>query len=412
MLYGSVGFFVAAVSGVLLNLAITWGYGPKALGVFNQVYAIYILAGQLAAFGIHQSVGRWSAIASNGRTRLELLAVGCFICLILGCVIGGSVWSVGLFLGELFQSQAVGQWLQIAALGLPLFAVNKTLLAYANGRSMFRRFAVISSCRALFLVMVCGYLMFRKVENLAYVFPIVEFLLFLLTGSLLVYSGRHLSKARKTKMSRLLVWSRRHFAFGRKAFVGGLLSEANTRVDVICLGLLSSDLAVGIYSFGAMWAEGIFQFGVVYRRFIVPRIAKFSVGREADGFMEFIKKWKRLSGVSIIVLSCGVAVAFPVIEMLLSRQEMDGAFECLLILVGFLCLIGAYIPFFQFFNSFGRPGLQTLFTGGVVLMNSILNVCLIPSFGIYGAAVGTGVSWLVSVLCLKVMVLKFCKVAI
>ena len=49
-------FGIMALTGVILNFFIAWKMGLEALGIFNQIYAIYVVLGQLAAFGIHDSV--------------------------------------------------------------------------------------------------------------------------------------------------------------------------------------------------------------------------------------------------------------------------------------------------------------------------------------------------------------------
>ena len=47
-----------AVAGVGINLLIAATGGPDALGVFQQVFAVFVIASQLAVFGVHVSVLR------------------------------------------------------------------------------------------------------------------------------------------------------------------------------------------------------------------------------------------------------------------------------------------------------------------------------------------------------------------
>ena len=41
-------FSVMALTGILLNFLIAWKSGIESLGVFNQIYAVYVILGQLA----------------------------------------------------------------------------------------------------------------------------------------------------------------------------------------------------------------------------------------------------------------------------------------------------------------------------------------------------------------------------
>ena len=51
--YGA--FTLMAGTGVILNFFIAIQFGVETLGVFNQIYAVYIVAAQLAVFGLHDS---------------------------------------------------------------------------------------------------------------------------------------------------------------------------------------------------------------------------------------------------------------------------------------------------------------------------------------------------------------------
>lgn len=53
---------VLAASGILINLVIAAFRDASALGAFNQAYAIYIVASQIAVFGLHYSVLRHAAL--------------------------------------------------------------------------------------------------------------------------------------------------------------------------------------------------------------------------------------------------------------------------------------------------------------------------------------------------------------
>ena len=53
LLYNLISFGFIASVGLLINLIIIHFKGYDELGIFNQVYAIYLLLSQLSVFGIH-----------------------------------------------------------------------------------------------------------------------------------------------------------------------------------------------------------------------------------------------------------------------------------------------------------------------------------------------------------------------
>ena len=52
--------------------------------------------------------------------------------------------------------------------------------------------------------------------------------------------------------------------------MSGILTEVNTRVDILVLGYFHGDTLVGVYSFAAILAEGFSQLPMVVRRSIDP----------------------------------------------------------------------------------------------------------------------------------------------
>ena len=55
-------FVMLAASGMVINLVVAGARDAAALGVFNQAYAVYIIASQLATLGLHYSVLRHAAL--------------------------------------------------------------------------------------------------------------------------------------------------------------------------------------------------------------------------------------------------------------------------------------------------------------------------------------------------------------
>ena len=69
-------FAVMAVTGVILNFFIAARLGIEVLGVFNQIYAIYIIVAQFAVFGVHDSAQKHNAefMDPENRTMLRIEA--------------------------------------------------------------------------------------------------------------------------------------------------------------------------------------------------------------------------------------------------------------------------------------------------------------------------------------------------
>src|SRR5256885_13809009 len=87
--FASVGLL--GITGIALNSIIAQVYGAAVLGIFNQVYAIYILGSQLATFGIQFSVLKYTAefehdedaVARSMAAALSSVAICAFATVVL-----------------------------------------------------------------------------------------------------------------------------------------------------------------------------------------------------------------------------------------------------------------------------------------------------------------------------------------
>jgi Na+-driven multidrug efflux pump len=101
-------------------------------------------------------------------------------------------------------------------------------------------------------------------------------------------------------------------------------------------------------------------------------------------------------------LSALAVALFPVaLWLLFPRQDFGASWLPFGILMAGIALSSARLPFFQFLLMAGRPGWHSIFMVLVVGVNVVGNALLIPGLGIVGAALGTAISFLASVLLLR-----------
>ena len=68
--------------------------------------------------------------------------------------------------------------------------------------------------------------------------------------------------------------------FGYKSFIGSILVEVNSRVDILMLRIIVLDKNVGIYSFSALFAEGFYQILTILQNSYNPILSKqISLGK-------------------------------------------------------------------------------------------------------------------------------------
>jgi O-antigen/teichoic acid export membrane protein len=392
---------VLGVSGVVLNVLIGDHWGPATLGVFNQVLAAYVLFSQAAVGGINLSALRAIAERPNDRERLTIVAWSSLApTVVLSAIVTAVFWLARNPLAAMLESPDVAEGIAWATPGLFLFAINKVLMSIENGAQRMRAFAAFTSIRyggilvALFVAMAVE----MPGARLAYVFSASEAILFLV---LLVDVGR-LVEWRLPAGTR--AWMRDHVVYGAKSVLAGVMLELNAKVDIWMIGMFMSDTAVGVYTFAAMVAEGVYQLLVVLQNNYNPVLARITAVRDWDLLHATIRrgrKWTYLGMAGVAVVA--VALYPLAISILTDEPEFADSWLPFAILMAGIVAASGYIPFGQILLMAKLPGWHTLLMALTVLVNVTGNAVLIPMIGIEGAATATAISMAASVVFLKML---------
>jgi len=388
-----------AATGLILNFYLAGLVSQVALGVFNQIYATYVIAAQIAAFGMQDSAQRHVA-----RYHLEpaeskpAAAIALVIAAIAGICMAALLIAIAPGIGEWTASVEVGRGIFFAAWGLPFFAVNKVLFGALNGQRRMLMFAVGQALRAVFILCICVWI---GENDYAYslfglCFSVTELLLFPCLAT--IVGWRNLAQG-FTKSTRAR-WLRSHFGFGLRGLPSGILAEMFIRIDILMLGHFMDDAQVGKYSFAVLFLEGLYQIPVVIRSIVNPMIAR--AGHiEITSFRRTVRRIAALAGCVTLFVGISLLALFPSLSLIFPADLISDSYLPLKILLIGLMPYALFIPFDYILLQSGRPGAQSIMMGANVSANVTLNFLLIPLYGITGAAIATAASLVFSALTLN-----------
>ena len=408
ILWNIASYGVMAVSGVAINVIIWLAYSPDVLGVFNQVFAVYVIASQFAVAGIHLSVVKYVAQYSS---QVEIYRAVNTAAILLATVIAGFsailLWILSEPIGILLNSPEVARGVVYISPALFFFSINKVLLSILNGLSRMKLYAIFQALRYLLIVGALITLILREVPSvvLPFAFTIAEgILLFCLSVSLF-------REFLVPPFGVLQRWVLNHLEFGLKGFGSNVLLQMNTRVDVLVLGYFMTDYYVGIYSLVAMLIEGIYQFLIVLRTVYNPRLVKLIIEQRTEQLKSMIKSGVRIT-YRFMIIGGVIAVLLYPIGVLISENPQDflRSWPIFAILMSGIVLSSGYIPFGQILVQAGRPGLHTIMTLLLVFFNFTLNMLLIPALGIIGAAAATALAHVLGLLLLKIFTRRILQI--
>ena len=402
VLWNMAGFGVMAVCGVLLNVIIGVFYGRAALGIFNQVWAVYIFFSQFAVLGIHYSVLRRAAEhVGDPRTCSAVIAGALAPTIALSLLCAALFFLSRPLVGRFMDSPGTATGMAWACAGLFFFAVNKVLLGAINGLRWMRTFAALQALRYILMIaaLVGALLVSLPGQALPVVFSVSEAVLFMAATLTLVGRG-YLNGP----FHGWGVWCGRHLSFGVRSFAAGVMVELNTRVDVLMLGYYASDSVVGVYSFAAALAEGVFQLLVVLRNNYNPRLVRYYQARSLEKLRQVIRTGKLVTYAMMAVVGVLAVGLYPLGTWLVgAKAKFMSAWPLFATLVGGITLSSGYMPFSNILLVTGNPGSHTLLILLTVLSNIIGNAILIPFWGAQGAATATALSYLAHAVALAVL---------
>jgi O-antigen/teichoic acid export membrane protein len=384
----------AGLGGVAVNAFVVSARGPEALGVFNQAYAIYIVLSQLAVGGVQYSALQqvsYHAAHPEQCARICTSALG--LVSAVSAIVCLAAFALRDALGGVLGSSGVGVAVAVMLPGLFLFSLNKVLLNVLNGLRHMRAYAALQSIRyvslfaALALLVVSG----RPDEQLTLSLSIAEAVVFI--GASLYIRVRLFSFRLGADRWRLI---KSHASYGARGFLSGVLSEMNTRVDILLLGYFRDDVTVGIYSFAAILAEGFAQIPLAVRANVDPIIGRHLAARQAEQIRAFSRSIRRRFFPMMLGLGALAAALYPVpLRLLQFDPVMTSGWPVFAILAAGIVLNARMRPFMGILLQAGRPGAHTFLIAVVVVSNAALNVALIPFLGASGAATATACAFLI-----------------
>lgn len=393
--YTLVSFAVLALSGIVINLVIARTRDAAALGVFNQAYAVYIIASQLATLGLHYSVLRHAALhAQEAVIRGRVLGTAALAALCLGALAAVIVGSNGWAFTRLFDSPETGRAIAFSAGGLLLFSLNKVLLAYLNALRLMKAFSLLQAGRYL---MVMAGVTAVSVSTMPIEYATLAFLLaeaVTVAGAMLyLWRQGHLAHAALDRG-----WLDQHARFGSKGLAAGMFAEFNSRIDVLLIGVFLDDRAVGIYSFAAMMVDGIYHVLAMVRLNFNPLLVTVLHNQDEAHASGLLRRSRRL--VVPVTMALGifaVAALWLLATVIAPEKNLEQGVPSLVILLAGLTLVSAYVPFDNLLMVTGHPGYQTFQQLVTVAVNAGVAAALLPWLGIEGAALGTAASYLAGI---------------
>lgn len=179
--------------------------------------------------------------------------------------------------------------------------------------------------------------------------------------------------------------------YGILPMIAVLLTTLNYRIDVIMLKQSPNIVlsAVGVYSIGLILSEKVLLVSDAVKEILLSKLAKGKGEKE-------VAKVMRMCFLVSIIMAIGVTVLSKLFINILYGEEYDGAY-----IVTNISVWGTiFMVFFKMVSQYNvanhKQAYNILFLTIAIVVNIIMNLILIPKFGINGAAISTALGYLIS----------------
>jgi O-antigen/teichoic acid export membrane protein len=173
------------------------------------------------------------------------------------------------------------------------------------------------------------------------------------------------------------------FSYGLKIYPSHIFSFLNYRINMFLINIILNPTAVGFYSVATGLSEGLWVFSESIGTVLLPKVASETDSERLKKFTPFICRNVLLGLLIIIILL--FFLSRWLIVFLYSEKFLDSIAPFQILLFGTLA-IGGWEILSSDIAARGKPLINSYITGVSLVLNIILNVLLIPKYGIIGAA--------------------------
>ena len=380
----------------LLRVVLGRELGASGLGLYTLVFTIYMFGMQFAAFGIGAALTKYIAEHNENLKRVkEFVSSG-----VIGSFISGLTFGIILYLSSnviainFFHSPEMVHLLKITAFCFPFIALQKTVLGTLTGLRKMNYFALLNiiqnvSVVALSVVLVITFKMNVTGAVFGFVLPTI------VMGPLALGCIKNFFKVPSKLFNTVL---RELSWFGFYVVLTNSIGMILSQTDSLLIGHFMDETEVGYYAVAVILVQGITLLPQAVQRVTSPAIAAYHGKGEYENIKKLIRNTMLKTSLITIFFSVLLAIFGRFFIELLFTKEFLPAYPPMLILLVGNAIHTLTISVGGALSSIGKVNIIFRISALCALINILLNVILIPKFGIIGAASATSISLVITVI--------------
>lgn len=182
------------------------------------------------------------------------------------------------------------------------------------------------------------------------------------------------------------------FQYGYKASLSRILNMVDLRLDIFIINYFVNTSVVGVYTVAASLANLFWLLTSSISVALFPRLASLNMekSRKLTGLLCRNTMWLTIITGGLFLLVCR-----PIITFVFGQRFADASWALALLMPGIAGQVVSRICFTDC-SAKGYPGKATIAAGITATLTIVLDLLLIPRYGMYGAAVASSIAYCTS----------------
>lgn len=387
------GIFISKILGYLYRLIVA-RIGPEQYGLLSIALAVATLLANLALFGLGSGVLRYVSFYNGEETKVK----GAIISAIKMSSIFSIFLAIALFIlspyiaANIFKAQELTFFFRILAIIIPLIVIRDILL---NAIKAFQKikYEVYAKNIAENLSKVFFTILFLSM-GLGLLGAVFGYAAAMILSSVLVFY--YIQKKVFPIFSSVSSMSLKKelLSYSWPLLISSQIFQLILWTDTIFIGYFTNATETGIYNAALPTAQLLFILPYALTALLIPILSELKTEREKEfqATYKIVTKWILLT--NIVPFTLLIIYSEEIISILFGDQYIRATVPLIILSVGYLL---NYITLTSMNVLMLFKKTKTLFKISLIglIISILLNLTLIPLYGINGAAISTAVAYII-----------------
>ncbi|WP_369423953.1 flippase [Methanooceanicella nereidis] len=378
----------------LLRIIIGKDLGVDGLGVYTLIFTIYLFGMQFANFGIGAAITKYVAEKNEDISSItRFVSYGIISSVLVGTIISIILFFLSPFISlYIFHDSNVEILLKITALCFPFIAVQKAVLGGLNGLRKMKYYAFLNIILNVLTIIVSIILVI--ILNMGIIGAVIGFVIPTVISGILSFitiKEYFIIPNQLFNETFIIITS-----FGFYVMLGNSISMINTQINTLLLGFYLNTFEVGLFAVATTLIQGMLLIPSSIQIISGPSFSRLNSKKEYTSLKLVTKKCIIYTFIVMFIISIIFIIVGNQLIPLLFTEDYKAAYIPLVIMIIGYLIYSPFVSIGSIFANIGQVKLSFKINLISTFITVILNLIMIPTYGIIGAAIATTISLIIT----------------